>query len=202
MKRFICTVLIIALMLIMGVGCEKQKINSKTTSKADKSDKENSVNTQTPTADPTDALVAPTNDVESSQPPKNNTTNPPAETYTLYYFYVDASNVSIVGFKNVKHQTIDDHWIETYNFKEYTQPGNYEIIIPETIDGRTVCNIDSGAFRYCDSIVSVTVPEGCTQIEAGTFLHGCREDIIIYGTKGSAAEEYAQQYNLTFCEIQ
>jgi len=70
MKRFICTVLIIALMLIMGVGCEKQKINSKTTSKADKSDKENSVNTQTPTADPTDALVAPTNDVESSQPPK------------------------------------------------------------------------------------------------------------------------------------
>lgn len=195
MKKIFCIAFVIALIAIMGVGCGKQKDRTKTTKKTEKSSQNESANTETATAQHTDGFVPSTNSVESSHPLSG-------ETYTLYYFVADASNVGIAAFKNSEQQSMEDRWIEEYNLKAYTQSGNYEIIIPETIDGKTVCNIDMNAFNNCNSIISVTIPASCTKIEAGVFLRGCREDIIIYGTKGSAAETHAQEYGLTFCEIQ
>ena len=136
---------------------------------------------------------------------ENQPDNVPSETYTLYYYidYIDHdSYVGIAAFKNAEDQSMADFLIEAYKLKEYKQFGNYEIIIPATIDGITVLGIESAAFDNCDSIISIQIPECCTHIEAGAFTRGCNDDLIIYGASGSEAEKHAQEYDLSFRVMQ
>lgn len=128
----------------------------------------------------------------------------PTETYSLYYIKADAESVGIVAFKNAEDISMDSGLLEAYmsgyGVKELVLPGSFEIVIPETIEGRKVVNIDMKAFDNCDSIISVEIPACCTNIEEGVFTEGCRDDLIIYGQKGSEAEMHAQEYGLTFLE--
>lgn len=73
------------------------------------------------------------------------------------------------------------------------------VTLPET-----VTNIGNDAFRGCDAMTSITVPESVTVI--GTKAIGYRtdgsltEDFVLFGTPGSAAEDYAKANRITFRE--
>ena len=56
-------------------------------------------------------------------------------------------------------------WIQEYVGTET------DIVIPEKICGKTVVGIDNGAFAYCDSLISVIIPNSVTSIGDSAFSH-------------------------------
>lgn len=56
-------------------------------------------------------------------------------------------------------------WIQGYVGTET------DIVIPEKICGKTVVGIDNGAFAYCDSLISVIIPNSVTSIGDSAFSH-------------------------------
>ncbi len=68
------------------------------------------------------------------------------------------------------------------------------ITIPDS-----VTSIGYRAFFYCESLTRITIPDSVTSIGDGAFDY-C-DNLIIYGTKGSAAEEYANDNGFEFREI-
>ncbi len=65
-------------------------------------------------------------------------------------------------------------------------------VIPEGIT-----KIGWGAFYGCKGLTSITIPASVTLIERYAF-YGCTGLTIIYGTKGSCAETYANENNIPF----
>ena len=61
----------------------------------------------------------------------------------------------------------------------------------------SVTSIGEIAFRECSSLASVTIPDGVTSIGEGAFSD-CPDALVIYGTIGSYAEQYAKNNNITF----
>jgi hypothetical protein len=55
--------------------------------------------------------------------------------------------------------------------EKYTGTGG-DVIIPALIDGKRVNRLNYYLFRDCRSITGITIPDGITTIEAGTF-YGC-----------------------------
>ena len=45
-----------------------------------------------------------------------------------------------------------------------------EFIVPKTIDGYEVAHISTGAFRYCDGLTSITIPDSVTSIGEEAFF--------------------------------
>lgn len=104
--------------------------------------------------------------------------------------------------------------------------GLKKVILPEGL--KTVC---SWAFMACDDLKSIVLPSSMTRIEKNAFMIYSLDAIYIpesvtyiddegiggfdfsegsetylpwlniYGVSGSAAEEYAQKYNLTFIDV-
>lgn len=58
------------------------------------------------------------------------------------------------------------------------------LVIPDTIDGKVVSAIAENAFRDCVQLLSLTLPEGLTEIEPGAFS-GCVKLIEIYNLSDS-----------------
>ena len=48
-----------------------------------------------------------------------------------------------------------------------------ELSIPDTLDGHAVTAIGDSAFRWCDSLTSVTIPDGVTTIGDYAFVSCC-----------------------------
>ena len=59
----------------------------------------------------------------------------------------------------------------TYQGEQYDSYDEYNgtVIIPETVAPYRVIKIGANAFRGCDNLTSVTIPEGVTSIGEGTF---------------------------------
>lgn len=77
------------------------------------------------------------------------------------------------------------------------------LVIPDTIDGKVVSAIAENAFRDCVQLLSLTLPEGLTEIEPGAFS-GCVKLIEIYNlsdgitlTLGSGSHGGAAEYALS-----
>ena len=52
------------------------------------------------------------------------------------------------------------------------ETGAETVVIPDTIDGKSVTSIGKYAFYYCSSLKSITIPDGVTEIGLGAFS-GC-----------------------------
>ena len=61
-----------------------------------------------------------------------------------------------------------------------------------------VDGITYNAFAYCDNLTSVIIPASYKKININTFEHS--ENVVIYGAKGSYAEEYANNNDIPFVE--
>ena len=75
--------------------------------------------------------------------------------------------------------TITAEWLAIFTFSGNTITGLTthgrqfsEIIIPEKIDGVTIKNIGSFAFKFCTSLTSIVIPNSVTSIYFGAFS-GC-----------------------------
>ena len=56
------------------------------------------------------------------------------------------------------------------------------------------------AFSYCYSLEKVVVPESVTKISDNVFKGS--EKVTMYGTTGSYAQEYAEENDIPFVDIQ
>ncbi|MDO5123857.1 MAG: leucine-rich repeat protein [Eubacteriales bacterium] len=68
------------------------------------------------------------------------------------------------------------------------------VVIPDTVS-----TVDEGAFRSCSSLDEITIPDSVTYIGENAF-DWCPEDMLILGSTGSYAEEYAQANNIKFVD--
>ncbi|MBQ2252373.1 MAG: hypothetical protein II328_00160, partial [Clostridia bacterium] len=69
-----------------------------------------------------------------------------------------------------------------------------DAILPDTLGGYPLTKIASGAFANLDTLHSVTVPAKVDVIESGAF----DTDLLLYGVRGSAAEDFAKKEGLIF----
>ena len=100
-------------------------------------------------------------------------------------FYGCSSLISITMPDSMGIGTIGD--AAFYNCKSLTS-----ITIPNS-----VISIGRYAFNGCSSLTSVTIFKNTTFIASNAFKE-CNKDLTFYAPKGSYAEEYAKQNNITF----
>ena len=99
---------------------------------------------------------------------------------------------------------------------------DFELNIPNKIDGKTVTKIGESAFSNCNNLESVAIPDSITIIEDCAFIdcsnlesikipktvvnigkgafYNCNE-LIIYGIKNSYIENYAKENSIPFIAI-
>ena len=70
--------------------------------------------------------------------------------------------------------------------------GLTSVSIPES-----VTTIDAGAFNVCSNLAEVTIPASVTEIGTNAFKN-CAAGLVIRGVRGSTAETYANENNITF----
>lgn len=70
-----------------------------------------------------------------------------------------------------------------------------KIVIPEGVK-----SIDAYTFTNCSNLEEITVPKTVTYIE-DSFLVSCKRNMVIYGYKGTMAEEYAKKRYINFIDI-
>ena len=96
---------------------------------------------------------------------------------------------------NFEYTLLTDGTVEITKYKGTET----QVIIPETIDGKTVTSIGSWAFSGCSSLTSIEIPSGVTSIGENTF-YGCSSDLTIICKSGSTAETYAKENGISYQE--
>ena len=115
---------------------------------------------------------------------------------------ITASAVSETSASDFSYETNDDI-ITITGYKG----SDTDVVIPSEINGKAVTSIGSYAFRDCTGLTSITIPDSV--IEIGNYAFGYIYDywngknilidnFTIYGSKGSAAETYANENGIKF----
>ena len=104
-------------------------------------------------------------------------------------------------------ETIESKAFYNGSIKSITIPKNVKTIDSEAFEGCPLnfCKIENGStvklevmsFHHLSNKFEMIIPDSVTEIDKNTT----RKDVIIYGKKGSSAEEYATQRNIKFVEI-
>ena len=67
-----------------------------------------------------------------------------------------------------------------------------ELSVPDTLDGHSVTSIGEWAFFGCDSLTSITLPEGLTSIGDNAF-YDCPEDMQFTVVRDSWAAKWCKE---------
>lgn len=105
---------------------------------------------------------------------------------------VPASVLSGAEQLNGFEYTIADNSVVINSYKGAEK----EIIIPESINGKTVLSISENAFSNCNSLISVTIPDCVINIGNTAFL-GCTNASIIC-SYNSYAKKFAEQNGINY----
>ncbi len=125
------------------------------------------------------------------------------------YFYKNSNIDKLISTTNIKQFYIEpsiDCAYRIVNASEVTILGSLKdenetaIVIPENYDNLPVTSISENAFANLSNITSVTIPKTVTKIAVNAFENH-NENLVIFGEKGSYAEEFANSNNITFNEI-
>ena len=87
--------------------------------------------------------------------------------------------------------------------------GDYLMMAPSGLSGSTIIpdgigGIASGVFRYNENITNVHIPSSVTSISENAFHYSVDDNknrkysVTIHGQPGSAAEKFANKYNIAF----
>ena len=71
-------------------------------------------------------------------------------------------------YGDLEYHVLDDGTVEITDYNGSAET----VVIPDTIDGKSVTSIGESAFSYCDSLTSITIPNGVTSIGESAF-NGC-----------------------------
>lgn len=125
------------------------------------------------------------------------------------YFYKNSNIdklISTISIKNFYIEPQIDCAYRILNASEVTILGSLKdetetsIVIPESYDNLPVTSIFDNAFANLSNITSITIPKTVTKIAVSAFENH-NENLVIFGEKGSYAEEFANSNNIIFNEI-
>lgn len=88
---------------------------------------------------------------------------------TIAYFAIPLSGSSLPASAEAPWFTMDSNTLVDFDPAAYT--GSSDLVVPATIDGVQVLAIGDNCFYGCDSLTSVTLPEGITSIGTFAFAH-------------------------------
>ena len=106
---------------------------------------------------------------------------------------------------------IDGKILYVYPYKKtdesYFLTDNIEVIKPQVFRGferlssvalpDSLNTIGAGAFENCSNLQRVLIPNSVEEIGENAFAN-CNQNLVIFGEKGSYAETYANENNITF----
>lgn len=105
------------------------------------------------------------------------------------------SPMAFSGYLNLTDVTLPES-LKKIGDRAFSSCSNLkEIVIPDGVE-----EIGDKVFFNSYSLEKIVIPASVTEIGDGIFMSG-NSHLVIYGEKGSAAEQYAQKYEIDFKEM-
>ncbi len=104
-----------------------------------------------------------------------------------------AFSASAETWGNYEYVVVDDETVEIIGYSG----DDAELVVPSLIDEKQVVSIGDSAFYYCDSLISITIPDSVTLIGSYNFV----DNTMIIANKGSYALTWAQNNNQPYAYL-
>ena len=106
-------------------------------------------------------------------------------------------SVGAAGQLGIEFRTLAEGTIEISGcWRSPANTDKIDYIIPSTVDGTKITSIGNSAFKDCDFLKSITIPNSVTNIEENAFL-GC-DNLVIKCYANSTAHNYAKNNGIKY----